>query len=377
MLKIPSGARLLSEIIKNATTHQSARWYCVAASSSGTDVKSFLSYDKDPGPVFMRDDVQKLLKSMTRLELDRIFRKRSVKDNSVEYKFMTDDQLRREVMQSIGRAERMLQMPPVVDVMHENPKVLSKDGALKGFSEAKMVFTDISFGLRNSKRTIVERLPDGTLQEAAYETRKRLNQIYFPLKGRYVRTPKMFEASNLKKILEAKEYEFVLDRACVQFEPYEKEYHDLTATVYLHVNENKAFDLLRSTRHFGPMSFFLAWHRLVDDLLLDMIKRDYLRNGVELITLFASLHDGVQVKAENFDQLKKLVLSTEAPMFEEEDKSLEELQQDEKFLAVIEQFVTEHCTKKVQLNLAIASYREMAHDRQQLAEGIRKMHGGR
>ncbi|XP_065084097.1 small ribosomal subunit protein mS22 [Ochlerotatus camptorhynchus] len=377
MLKIPTGARLLSEIVKTASINQAARWYCVTSSSTGADMKSFLSYDKDPGPAFMRDDVQKLLKSMTRLELDRVFRKRSVKNNTVEYKFMTNDQLRQEVMQSIGRADRMLQMPPVVDVMRENPKVLSKDGALKGFSDVKMVFTDITFGLKNSKRTIVERLPDGTLQEAAYATRKRLNQIYFPLKGRYVRTPQMFEAGNLKKILEAKEYEFVLDRACVQFEPYEKEYHDITATVYLHVNENKAFDLLRSTRHFGPMCFFLAWHRLVDNLLLDVIKRNYLRNGVELIALYASLHDGLQMKAENFEQLKKHVLSTEPPMFESEDKSLEELQQDEKYLTVIEQFVGEHCTKKVQLNLAIAAYREMAHERQQLAEGIRKMHGER
>lgn len=325
--------------------------------------------------MFIREDVQKLLKSMTRLDLDRIFRKRSVKDNTVEYKFMTDDQLRQEVMQSIGKAEKMLQMPPVVDVMQENLKILSKDGALKGFSQEKMVFTDITFGLKNSKRTIVERLPDGTLQEAAYETRKRLNQIYFPQKGRNVRTPKMFEPANLKKIMEVKEYEFVLDRACVQFEPYEKSYHDLTATVYLHVNENKAFDLLRSTRHFGPMSFFLAWHRMVDDLLLDMIKRDYLRNGVELITLFTFLHDGVQLKAENFDKLKEHVLQTEAPVFEAEDKHLEELQQDEKYLALIEQFVVEHCAKKVQLNLAIAAYREMANERQQLAEGIRKMHG--
>lgn len=326
--------------------------------------------------MFIQDDVQKLLKSLTRLELDRVFRKRSVKDNTVAYKFMTDDQLRQEVMQSIGRAERLLQMPPVVDVMHENPKILSKDAALKGFSDTKMVFTDISFGLKDSKRTIVERLPDGTLQEVMYATRKRLNQIYFPLKGRYVRTPKMFEAGNLQKILEAKDYEFVLDRACVQFEPYEKEYHEITASVYTHVNETKAFDLLRSTRHFGPLCFFLAWHRLVDDLLLDMIKRDYLRNGVELIALYASLHEGVPVKAENFEQLRKHVLSTEAPMFESEDKSLEELQLDEKYLTAIEQFAGENCTKKVQLNLAIAAYREMAHERQQLAEGIRKMHGG-
>lgn len=369
MLKLPAGGRLLTEVYKSSHAFLYSRWFCSASA------KNFLSYDKDPGPVFMRDDVQKLLRSMTRLELDRVFRKRSVRDNTVQYKFMTDDQLRQEVRQSIGRAERLLQMPPVVNVMQENPKVLSKDGALKGFSEAKMVFTDITYGIKNSKRSIVERLSDGTLREVDYETRKRLNQIYFPLKGRHIRTPKMFEAGNLRKLLEAGDYEFVLDRACVQFEPYEAEYHDITATVYQHINEHKAFDSLRSTRHFGPLTFFLAWHRLVDDLILDMIKRDYLRNGVELIVLHNSLHEIPDSAFEGLDQLKQHVLATEPAMFEPEHKSEEELRQDARYLAVIDQFVAQHCTKKVQLNLALAAYREAAAERQQLAEGLRKMHG--
>lgn len=370
MLKISAGGRLLTEVFKNTHAFPHSRWLCSAST------KNFLSYDKDPGPVFLRDDVQKLLRSMTRLELDRVFRKRSVRDNTVEYKFMTDEQLRQEVRQSIGRAERLLQMPPVVNVMQENPKVLSKDGALKGFSEAKMVFTDITFGIKNSKRSIVERLPDGTLQEANYETRKRLNQIYFPLKGRHIRTPKMFEPANLRKLLEAGDYEFVLDRACVQYEPYEADYHDITATVYQHLNEHKAFDSLRSTRHFGPLTFFLAWHRLIDDLLLDMIKRDYLRNATELIILHNSLHQIPNTTLEGLNTLEQHVLSTEPPMFEPEQKSEEELRQDGRYLAVIEQFVAQHCTKKVQLNLALAAYRETAAEKLQLAEGLRKMHGG-
>ncbi|XP_055601675.1 28S ribosomal protein S22, mitochondrial [Uranotaenia lowii] len=369
MLKLShSGARWTLEIFKVLTPFQSSARFC------SVDNKSFLVYDKDPGPQFVRQDVQKLLRSMSRLELDKVFRKRSVNDNTVEYKFMTDEQLKGEVVQSISKARRLLQMPPVVAIMQDSPKVLSKDGALKGFSESKVVITDITYGVKNSKRVIVERLPDGTLQDAAYETRKRLNQIYFPLNGRKVRLPKMFEPGQLKKILENGEYEFVLDRACIQFEPYEQEYHDVTTTVYQHVAENKAFDALRSTRHFGPMCFFLAWHRLIDDLLLDMIKRDYLRNGVELITLYCSLND-VSLASKDFEPLKQQVLETDAPVFDVEDKTVKDLQQDEKYLVLIEQFVSEQSTKKVQLNLAIASYREMAMERQALVEGLRKMHG--
>ncbi|XP_055533861.1 28S ribosomal protein S22, mitochondrial [Wyeomyia smithii] len=373
MNKVSLNGILLSATFRNTRSFSIGRWYC---SSTSTTQSQFLSYDKDPGPAFIRQDVQKLLRSMTRLELDKVFRKRAVKNNTVEYRFMTDEQLREEVKKSIGRAEKLLQMPPIVAAMKENPQVISRDPALSGFSDTKMVFTDISFGLRNNKRTIVERLTDGTLQEASYETKKRLNQIYFPLKGRKIRTPKMFDSAELNKILDSGEYEFVLNKACVQFEPFEKEYHDITSAVFQHVNENKAFDVLRSTRHFGPMCFFLVWQRLVDDLLLDMIKRNYMRNAVELVFLHCTLHD-VSVDAEGSEQLKEHILSTEAPIIESNKRTVQELEQDEKFLSLVERFVLQHCVKKVQLNLAIAANREMINDRIKLAEGIRKMHGER
>lgn len=349
---------------------QAARLF--SSSTNNTDTEPFLSYDKDPAPSFIRDDVQQLLKSITRLELDKVFRKRSVKDNTVEYRFMTDDQLRQELVKSIAHAQEMLQMPPVVQEQQDNCRVISKDGALKSFSTSKFVFTDITYGLKNSQRSIVVRDLDGTLQEAPYETRKRLNQIYFPLTGRSVHQPPMFENIHLQRLLEEGKYEFVLDRACVQFEPYERDYHRITAKVYQHVNDSRSFDALRSTRHFGPFVFFLAWHRLVDDLLLDLIKQDYLRNAIELIVLHATLHGTVGLDEE----LKQLALQPQMPnLFEAPEKSIEELKQDEQFLSAIEQFVQEHGTKKVQLNLAIQAYREVATEKLKLAEGIRRMHG--
>uniref|UniRef100_A0A182IN91 Uncharacterized protein n=1 Tax=Anopheles atroparvus TaxID=41427 RepID=A0A182IN91_ANOAO len=331
----------------------------------------FLSYDKDPAPVFMREDVQKLLKSLTRLELDKVFRKRSVKDNTVEYRFMTDEQLRQELIKSITTAQQKLQMPPVVKVQEDTCRIISKDGALKSLSESKFVFTDITYGLKNNQRSIVVRHPDGTLQEAPYEMRKRLNQIYFPLTGRSIHEPPMFEDRHLKGLLEAGKYEFILDRACVQFEPFEREYHHLTAKVYHHVNESKAFDSLRSTRHFGPFAFFLAWHNLIDDLLLDMIKKDYVRNGVELIVLHSTLH-GTTVDSD----VKHLLQEVDIPaLFDAQDKSIEDLKLDEHALGVIERFVDAHATKKVQLTLAIQAYREIAREKLELAQGIQRMHG--
>uniref|UniRef100_A0A182WJ55 28S ribosomal protein S22, mitochondrial n=1 Tax=Anopheles minimus TaxID=112268 RepID=A0A182WJ55_9DIPT len=342
-----------------------------SSSTAQTDSESFLIYDKDPAPAFMRDDVQRLLKSITRLELEKVFRKRSVKDNTVEYRFMTDEQLRQELLKSIGEAQHMLQMPPVVQEQKDSCAVISKDGALKALSTSKFVFTDITYGLKNSQRSIVVRHPDGTLQEAPYEMRKRLNQIYFPLTGRSIHQPPMFEHVHLQRLLEEGKYEFVLDRACVQFEPYEKEYHQITAKVYQHINENRSFDALRSTRHFGPFAFFLAWHKLIDDLLLDMVKQDYLRNGIELIVLFSTLH-GTTLE----ENVKQIALETQMPnLFDAPEKSIDELKQDEQFLSIIEQFVNEHATKKVQLNLAVQAYREMATEKLRLAEGIRRMHG--
>lgn len=54
---------------------------------------------------------------MTRLRLDKVYRKRAVLNNKVEYKFMTTEQIEDEVRTSISKAEALLQMPPVMKVV--------------------------------------------------------------------------------------------------------------------------------------------------------------------------------------------------------------------------------------------------------------------
>ncbi|XP_075147950.1 mitochondrial ribosomal protein S22 [Haematobia irritans] len=354
-----------------------------------------LEYDKDPQPLFTDPETQKLLKSITQLQVEKVFRKATVPKNTSEYKFMTTEELEDEFLKTIERARTKLQMPPVVKVKEDSPKVISEDKALTGFSNTKYVITDISFGLKPTERKVVVRETDGTLRYAPMEVAKRMKQLYAPLAGRKIRTPKMFEDEHFQRCLDEHKYEFILDRLVVQFEPYETEYHRLSSKVYQHLNETKEFDQLRSTRHFGPMAFFYAWHKCIDDLLYDMIRRDYLRNGAELIALYYKIHKvpenytELMQKLEQYTSVEDIALkSLRTPLkktLENGDihdeieiaigKSARDFEMDELCLQFIENFIGSHALKKVQLELAVQTLKEINAEKKQLYDGLSKAHG--
>lgn len=294
---------------------------------------------------------------------------------------MTAKQLEDEVRNKFRTAEGLLQMPPIVQVLDQKQKIIAHDKALKGFSESSFVFTDVSFGLKDSDRSVVIRHPDGVLEEAPFDVRKRVYQIYFPHKGRMFRDPKKFEPENVKRLLASEEYEFLLDSLCLQYEPNEQKFHEITAQVYQHINENEKFDALRSTRHFGPMTFFLAWHKLIDNLLLDMIRKDYLKNAVELICLMFKLND-IKADTSILSQLlaandsEKLIESTLKSLISKAsvkiiDKSDGDLKIDELCFGFIqESFVKQHSLKKGQLELTLQSYKERHNELKKIAEGV-------
>lgn len=139
--------------------------------------------DRDPAPLYFNPEVQSLLKTLTRVNLDKVFRKRKLGDRALEiptYKFMTDEQLQETIKEAKKRADDLLQMPPVVQVRKPIDRILVKDSALQGLDNSIYVFTDVTFGVKDSDRFIVIREPDGTLKEADWDVRDRMNQIYFP-----------------------------------------------------------------------------------------------------------------------------------------------------------------------------------------------------
>lgn len=259
--------------------------------------------------------------------------------------------------------------------------MLSEDMALSQLSPHSFVFTDVTFGLKPDERSIVVRQPDGTLEEASNELRKRMLQTYFPTQNRTFREPKVFEPENFKRLLEEHKYEFLLDRACCQYDPFEERFHEITTKIYTHVNDNFQFGALRSTRHFGPMAFFLAWHKLIDDLLLDMIRNDYLKNGVQLICLMYKLN-GV---AEPMDILTKLkteqelenqiqstisaLLSRDESAIKKVEKTAEDLGIDELCFEFIQDYVSKFSNKKPQLELTLQTYKEW-HNELKSIQGI-------
>jgi len=94
-----------------------------------------------------------------------------------------------------------LQIPPVLDERTDDHlKILEKDPAMVGFDSANYVFTDITYGIHDRDRIIVAREPDGTLREATGAERDRMNQIYFPKEGRYIKTPILFEPTVLEGV---------------------------------------------------------------------------------------------------------------------------------------------------------------------------------
>ncbi len=96
-----------------------------------------------------------------------------------------------------------LQMPPV---MNERPPDDNQSGTIVRNPELcgilpenqKLAFVDIGLDSSRRRRLILVREADGTLRHAAASERDRLNQIFFPLPGRKLRVPSMFEDANLE-----------------------------------------------------------------------------------------------------------------------------------------------------------------------------------
>lgn len=230
--------------------------------------------------------------------MQKVFKKRKLGEKLEDpvYKFMTDEELQAAIKEAQNKANHLLQIPPVVPAKLPYSKILSKDPALQGLETSKLVFVDITFGTKDHDRLITVRDLDGTLKEADMKTRHRITQIYFPKPGRNIKPQRLFEDEHFENLLNRKEYEFILDLACMQFEPYDPEYQRIVSITYQHLNDNNGFEKLRSTRHFGSLSFFLTWNKNIDNLLLELIDEAH-----HLLDLYSKIHN---IKFENDGHLK-------------------------------------------------------------------------
>lgn len=305
--------------------------------------------EKDLEELFVKPEVQAILRNITGFNLDKIFRSRPTEETQApKYKLLTEKQLKQYEKDAFARGVEKLQMPPVKKAWSGrdvHSQILSSDPDIADFdtSGIRYVFTDISYSLPKRNRVVVVREPDGTLRLADNEERDRVLQVYFPSPGKTYHTPKMFDEDLLERVLGEHRYEYVLDRACVQFEPDDPKYIRVAQRTYEHIANEKRFDNLRSTRHFGPMAFYFAFHQRIDALLVDMLHRDLMNDAEELVRLYHILHP-------------------------ECESSLSAQQQKLSGIPLIQSFAKQDATNGGIIEMALQSYEETHHSKLQLSD---------
>ncbi|OWR55778.1 hypothetical protein KGM_212089 [Danaus plexippus plexippus] len=337
-------------------------------------------YDgENPAPKFFSSGVQIILKRLTRPNFEKVFRKRTNSNISVlrtpVYKFLTDEELKIEQSNAYKSAERLLQMPPVVKVQEPVDDILSKDPALVGYDSSTYLFTDITYGVANEHRLIIQREPDGTLRSCDHDVRKKLNQIYFPMQGRKLRDPLVFsDPEKFNSLLERQKYEYILDRACVQYEPDDPQYQKLTSITYQHVDMNNQYNLIRSTRHFGPLAFYLTWHDSIDNLMLEMVQTGIIREAVLLMSLRQAIKEDL-VNGEESTALVSEILPTRIQLRKPDYVSEDDIQLDTKCMECLDKYINNNSAMKSQQGLALQGFREYYQQLIEISRGLQKAHG--
>ena len=193
-----SGLIKISRLLTCNSSHQAIRFNSTVAKET----------------IFFKSEVQSLLRQMTGMDNEKIFRLRREGNDPVKpiYQFMTEAELAEAREEARLKAETKLKMTPVMEERSSTTRTLEEDPDMAGFDTSKYVFTDITFGVPDRSRIIVVREQNGTLRTSNWEEQDRLNQIYFPTEGRRHYTPAMFEPDNLQQILGPEKYEYILDR---------------------------------------------------------------------------------------------------------------------------------------------------------------------
>lgn len=114
------------------------------------------------------------------------------------------------------------------------------------------------------------------------------------------------------------------------------------------MNAGKKFDLLRSTRHFGPLAFHLAWQGNIDNLLVDVIEGGRIDEAVSLIRLYHRIHPEAK---------------SAAPV------------EDEGSTALIHRYAELDSAQRNNVEHAVLMYEKLQKEKQEVEEGIKKAHG--
>ncbi|CAI4232678.1 unnamed protein product [Auanema sp. JU1783] len=273
------------------------------------DADTSISSNVDAEKLFIDHDVQSLLSDLTGLDLEKkVFRERRTGyQQRSHFALMTEERLEKTFEKMREEAKHFLQFVPLKEPRPARVEVLSQDSDIEGFDKSKYVFTDITFDATDQDRTVVVREVDGTLRTATPSEHDRMNRTYYEKTNRPVFSPPVFEDPNLQNALERDEHEFVLDWACWFYEPDDPSFVRLSQNVFDKIVDTQKFDVLHSTRHFGPFVFYLALNGNIPPLLNHLGGQGRLRDCANLIRLQKTLHPNWRVTISSSDSDEKIV----------------------------------------------------------------------
>ncbi|XP_075793643.1 small ribosomal subunit protein mS22 isoform X2 [Pelodiscus sinensis] len=281
-------------------------WRCAAAPlglpRAGRALAGSRGHGQDAGSE-ADEAVQSLLYKMTGLDLQKIFRPLKQELKPPTYKLMTESELAEATRKAIQEAKELLKMSPVLSEREPIDDVLAEDRILEGTETAKYVFTDITYSTPHRERFIVVREPTGVLRKATWEERDRMIQVYFPREGRKLVPPPIFKDENLLTVFREDRHEDILNLCIAQFEPDSANYIRVHHRTYDDIDKHAKYHLLRSTRHFGGMVWYLVNRKKTDGLLIDMIQRNLMDDATCLVSLYHILHPDCQSAKAAKDQV--------------------------------------------------------------------------
>ncbi|XP_039251177.2 small ribosomal subunit protein mS22-like [Styela clava] len=250
-------------------------------------------------PDFVREDVQELLQRIHyRCAADLVYKSTITERKQMPtLRYLTDNQLKEEMEKIRESMNEKIEMPLVMLKRKTCNKYLSNDDILDGYEDSNLSFVDISENIKNRERFIVVRETNGKLRKANWDERDRLINLYYPVLGRKIVPPLLFKTQHLENVFEQNIHENALDQCVIQFEPDSPKYLEIFEAVYRNIEEKKYYHLLRATRYFGGLVYFLTKNFLIDSLILDMLQNNMIEDAVDCIRLLTLLHPNCKTKS--------------------------------------------------------------------------------
>ena len=132
-------------------------------------------------------------------------------------------------------------------------------------------------------------------------------------------------------------YLYVLNRNCVQFEPDHPNYIKTAQFVYDYIDAHGDYEVLHSTRHFGPMVFYLTHSKKIDNLLIYYMKKLNPKDASQVIRLYLMIHPNSKLSRE---------------------RSLSEKLQDMDDLSLIRKYISMESRKETKVRMTLESMLE-------------------